>query len=282
VEATAPDGSTLNNLDAAAVVVAPGGLVTRTVSLRQTGAGEYEGTFEAAAEGAYLVQIQASGAGLGSADRVLGVVVPYSPEYQGGESDRSLLRRIAGLTGGRELSLEGLSAAFDHNLPPATREVALWPWLLLLAALLLPLDVGVRRLGVTREDLARAWSELRERGGGRSKQPVPAGAGPASQMASLMDAKARTRERLDRPTDNTQSSASGTPRAEVTNQPLAGSQQPPPSSARELQASEVATGTPAATPTPPFASGGIQAPGSDEGSLAARLRQARGSVKRET
>jgi hypothetical protein len=53
VDATSPDGTFLNDLDAGATVVAPG-LVTSTVELRQTSAGRYEGTFPAVQEGAYL------------------------------------------------------------------------------------------------------------------------------------------------------------------------------------------------------------------------------------
>jgi hypothetical protein len=273
VEAAALDGSTLNNLDVAAVIVAPGS-VTQSVNLRQTGAGQYTGTFAAANEGAYLVQVSGSGegvgatAGVGNVSRALGVVVPYSPEYRGGESDLGLMRRIASITGGREMSLGTLSAAFDHNLPPATRQISLWPWFLLLAALLLPLDVGVRRVGVTRADLARGWSALRERLRWRGSEPAPAGVAPAARMAALMDAKTRTRERLDRPGARPQNVGAGIREPVTENQHTT-------SPARDLQAESVAADAPVASPTSPGAVGGTPAPGSAEGSLAARLRRAK-------
>jgi Mg-chelatase subunit ChlD len=262
VEATAPDGSLLNGLSVTASVVAPG-RVTETVLLNQTAAGRYEGTFGAEEEGAYLVQVRAQGEGSGALSRSLGVVVPYSPEYMGGGADTVLLGRVAAATGGRVLSLEGLRAAYDRNLPPATRQVALWPWLLLLAALILPLDVGVRRLGVSRADVRRAWGELAERLGRRGAQPVPA-EGPLPQMASLMNAKARMRERME--------AGGPMPPAKQSNPESA-------ASARELQLTEQAAIIPEvqSPPTaaaagretlPPSASGG-------EDSLAARLRRSR-------
>ena len=265
VEAVAPDGSALNSLSVDAVVVGPGA-VTATVSLRQTGAGRYEGSFPTKEEGAYLVRVLAEGEGVGKASRTLGVVVPYSPEYRGGESDSGLLGRIASLTGGRELTLDELGAAFDHNLPPATRQIALWPWLLLLATLLLPLDVGVRRLGIAREDLERAWGEVGERLRRRGPQPASAGTGTSSQMSDLIGAKARIRDRLERPVGSGEMAVG----SEAQSQPLASQQLP--TSARDLQQQESAASATAVPPTQPIAPGG---PIHEEESLAARLRRSR-------
>jgi hypothetical protein len=84
-------------------------------------------------------------------------VLGYSPEYQRFEADVQLLEEIASLTEGRNLAEEP-PAAFAHTLASERSTRPIWPWLTFLAILLLPLDVAVRRLAVTRRDLARAWA----------------------------------------------------------------------------------------------------------------------------
>jgi Mg-chelatase subunit ChlD len=199
VDATAPDGTYLNDLSAGVTVLGPG-QVTSTVQLRQTGAGRYEGRFPVPQEGAYLVQVQAGIPDGTKLSQTLGVVVPYSPEYRGEASDNGLLARLASITGGRVLTLEGASASLDHNLNPASATRELWPFLLLLAILLLPLDVGVRRVAMSRADVARALRELRERMGLDRPQPALAsgGAGASTpEMVALFSAKSRTRGRFE-------------------------------------------------------------------------------------
>ncbi|HKP54986.1 MAG TPA: VWA domain-containing protein [Chloroflexia bacterium] len=198
VDATAPDGRYLNDLSTGVAVLGPG-QVTATVQLRQTGAGRYEGRFPVPQEGAYLVQVQAGAQDGGKLSQTLGVVVPYSPEYRGGASDNGLLVRLASVTGGRVLTLEGASASLDHNLSAAKATTELWPLFLLLAILLLPLDVGVRRVAMSRADVARALRELRGRLGLDKPQPAlaPGGVGASTpEMSALFSAKNRTRERL--------------------------------------------------------------------------------------
>src|SRR5438552_11217447 len=191
VDATAPDGSYANGLTTNAVIVAPS-LTTATVTLRQSAAGRYEGQFSAKEEGAYLVRVQAAGKGLGKASQTLGLAVPYSPEYRVSDTNAELLPRLAALTGGRVLTLADSAAAFQHNLASVESKSELWPLLLLLAILLLPLDVGVRRVAVSRRDAARALEELRKRMGWLPR-PVPALSGAStSDMAALFEAKART------------------------------------------------------------------------------------------
>jgi len=198
VDATAPDGTYLNDLSAGVTVLGPG-QVTATVQLRQTGAGRYEGRFPVPQEGAYLVQVQAGVPDGGKLTQTLGVVVPYSPEYRGGASDNGLLARLASITGGRVLTLEGARSSLDHNLNPANATTELWPFLLLLAILLLPLDVGVRRVATSRADMARALRELRGRLGLDRPQPALASGGVGAstpEMAALFSAKGRTRGRF--------------------------------------------------------------------------------------
>jgi hypothetical protein len=120
-----------------------------------------------------------------------GVVVPYSPEYLTSGADRGLLEELARRTGGGEL-LEPLGA-FVHNLPSVDLAREIWRPLLLLAALLFPLDVAVRRLAVSQSDLSSARSWIAERftpSHGRSAQ-----AEQPQLLGRLFEARQRARQR---------------------------------------------------------------------------------------
>jgi hypothetical protein len=88
------------------------------------------------------------------------MVVPYSAEYRQGQGNPELLAALARSTGGSRLAQP--ADAFAHNLAPvySAHEIAL-P-LLLLALLLLPLDIGIRRLILRRSDFgaAIAWIHM--------------------------------------------------------------------------------------------------------------------------
>jgi hypothetical protein len=87
--------------------------------------------------------------------------VPYSPEYRESGTNRALLNQLARLTGGGELPQP--VAAFVHNLPSADRAREIWGTLLLIVALLFPLDVALRRVMLGPRDFAKAVSWLRMR-----------------------------------------------------------------------------------------------------------------------
>ena len=193
VDATSPDGQYLNNLQTSAVIVAPDS-VTSTVALRQTAAGRYEGSVEATQEGAYLVRVAATGDNL-SLSRTLGVVVPYSPEYKGDATDNGLMARLADLTGGRTIALEDTTAPFAHNLPSVRSTTPLWPLLLLLAILLLPFDIGVRRVSVSRADALEWLAQARQKLGLAHRPRAVAGPAPSPEIAAMLGAKSRVRDR---------------------------------------------------------------------------------------
>lgn len=156
VDALDRDERYLNGLDLTARVVSPD-LASEAVELRQVAPGRYEGTFTPKAEGAYFIGVMSAQdleAETEAIQQTTGWVLSYSPEYRSLKADPTLLEQVSRLTKGRELTEPG--QAFDHNLVAQRAETPLWPWLLLLAALLLPLDVAVRRLIITRSDLERA------------------------------------------------------------------------------------------------------------------------------
>jgi uncharacterized membrane protein len=204
VDAQSDTGAYLNGLSMQANVVGPDGQ-TQTITLPQTAPGRYSGVFTPVAEGAYLIRVTGTEAG-GPAGapaalaQTAGWVLSYSPEYQvevradeaqAVPAGARLLLQMAQLTGGGEFNGE-YAAVFAHDLvaPPSAAQ-PVWPWLLLAAALLLPFDIAVRRLVITRYDLRRGWGRFRAWAHLGQPQPAPATPQRAEQLSSLFRAKDR-------------------------------------------------------------------------------------------
>jgi Mg-chelatase subunit ChlD len=173
------DGAT-----ATARVVGPD-LVARTVALDRTSGTTFVGEIGATAPGGYAVAAVADGPGGPLASVTSAVARGYSPEYQPGSPDRTLLISVSKATGGRgEI---GPARAFDRGTLPAGRGRApLTGLLLLLAALAWPIDVALRRLafhGEAREIATRQLRRARSTFIRRPPKPgtVPPGRRPAGQ-----------------------------------------------------------------------------------------------------
>lgn len=163
IEVAARDDPQRNLLDTQAILIGPN-LVSQTVVLAQVAPGLYRGEMPASAlqPGTYLVQILQRDANANPvANSTVGWVVPYSPEYKmlAGLQGFQNLHRLAAVTGGRMIDDPAL--AFAPITRPARRAQPIWPALLLMAALLFPLDVAVRRLRLTREDWQKLLAWLR-------------------------------------------------------------------------------------------------------------------------
>ena len=154
-------GQFLDGLQLSSAVLNPTG-DSRRIPLQQTAPGRYEATFKPRNEGAYFLTINGL-AQLDDADTTLsdlnGWVLSYSPEYIPREPDERLLAEIAKITGGANLEPDPADV-FAHNLGERQAAVGMWQNLLLLALILLPLDIAVRRLIITRSDLARLRAYL--------------------------------------------------------------------------------------------------------------------------
>jgi uncharacterized membrane protein len=175
-------------------------LSASTVSLLPTAPGHYEATFDAAHPGAYLVRVEVTPQGGPQAHGQKapplaasgGLVVPYSPEFRLTGVDQALVAGLAATTGGRVLPAADSagSQAFADNLPPVPAPRPLSSLLLLLAALLLPVDVAVRRLLVTRADALALLAALRPRRA--ATQPSTTTAGAPLLRVREQRARART------------------------------------------------------------------------------------------
>ncbi len=195
VEARTPTGEFANNLDITGRVAGPDG--GQPMRLNQTGPGRYEGRFSAAACGQYLVTLSHGGA-----LSTTGAAVPYSPELRALESNTALLLQIAERTGGQRWPSLGpgihsgmLPRFFRPAGPghPAPQE--LWQLFLLAGVLLLPVDVGLGRVTLSRPELRAALGALLLPVTGRlfpSSSPVPVEAGMGRLRAARERAGTRS------------------------------------------------------------------------------------------
>ena len=116
------------------------------LTLKQVGPRLYEASFPLSGVGRYQVLAAAS-----TADRVehitAGFTVPYSPEYLRFRSDPAMMKSIAETTGGRSLTGEETGEQIYNEYREIQRSsVPIMDWFLWALAILIPIDVGVRRL----------------------------------------------------------------------------------------------------------------------------------------
>lgn len=167
--------------------------------LEQVGPGRYAGTVFAADPGAYLVRVAQTYTGedrTDAATRTLGIISPAAQEYRRLGVDTDALASYAASGGGRELELEAEDPGAEvwrHDIAASAFPTPIWPFLLVLAMLLVPLDVGVRRVALSTADFVRARAWLASR--------VGLGAAPAEPVAGLEElraARARGGRRVER------------------------------------------------------------------------------------
>jgi hypothetical protein len=261
LDAQDKEGRPLNFLQARATLIDPE-LTSQQVDLSQVGAGQYAAQVDLPASGTYLVRLGVNQGDASLGQMTLGLVVPYSPEYRLTGVNTGLLGELArrsGASGTGEI-LDPL-AAFVHNLPSADYAREIWRSLLLVAALLFPLDVAVRRVMFTAQDYrkARAWVAGRLAFG---RQPQPS---QDRALGRLFSARQRARQRTGQ---------------RFADQPEA------PGVRRELPS--VRPAHPSQTPAPPPAAADAPAPEkpaparteTEEESFA-RLRQAKRRARRD-
>jgi uncharacterized membrane protein len=140
VDSFAPSGEPLDLADTVATITLPDG-GSRRIALRQTAPGHYAEEVALPAEGPYAIEVEQLKDGQRRAARA-GYVEAPSNEYTPAQNGAALLTRISAATGGRSLSSTAVAPAPDAA-SGGTRE--LWPWLLLAAALLWPLELALRR-----------------------------------------------------------------------------------------------------------------------------------------
>ncbi len=187
VDARSESGTFLNSLELQASIITPDNS-SEIVRLQQIAPGQYAAEFEPAIEGSYYLAINGGGIVDGEETRfneVTGWVMSYSPEYVQTSPNEALLTDLATITGGSDLA-GNPSDTFITSQIPRTATAPIWHWLILAAMVLLPFDIAIRRLIITRRDMRR----LREWIGGSSPNPDD-----EERLSSLMAARNRAREK---------------------------------------------------------------------------------------
>ena len=183
VQSVGPDGSPRDFYSTSAVVVGPD-LEPRTVNLVQTAPGVYDAPLGEIDPGAYAVRVTQTKPGASPLGRTIGLVAQTPAEYRALGANEPYLASLRSATGGHAV-LTALDP-WRHDLTATDQLTELWPWLLVLALLLWPLDVALRRMSLGRRELvaAREWA----RGFGRRRRATT----PRSAVsAGLLSTRAR-------------------------------------------------------------------------------------------
>lgn len=143
VDALDEEGNPLNFLPINARLVSPSGEIF-TVPLEQSASGRYQGKFSAGEMGVYFVNVVEEVNGKPRTGKIQAFAIPYSPEFRKFDTDTSLLSGLASLTGGKIISPE--DDIYDRGNRVVYYPRAAWMNLLLIALLLFPLDVALRRV----------------------------------------------------------------------------------------------------------------------------------------
>jgi Ca-activated chloride channel homolog len=161
VAVTATDvlGYPMKSMNSEVRVAMPGG-DSRTVEVSQMAPGKFTGSFPATEIGSYIVTVAEADPQGGKRVRSSGFSISYPAEYQSFRPNRPLLERMSTLTKGK--ALEKPQDALRPLIEPGSSITELWALFVLLAALLLPFDVGVRRIALpVGEILAKVLARMR-------------------------------------------------------------------------------------------------------------------------
>ena len=119
---------------------------SENITLKQVAPRRYQATVPLWGHGRYHVV----GQGIGGDRRDMafgGFIVPYSPEYLRFRSNRQTLQEVADRTGGRVLSGDpAKDEIYQRGRMPKQSSKPIFDWLLIAMAILVPLDVALRRI----------------------------------------------------------------------------------------------------------------------------------------
>jgi len=200
VESVNSDGSPRDFYATRVAMVGPD-LTTSTVDLSQVAPGVYEAPVANLDSGAYAVRVTQTKPGAAALGRTLGLVAPTAAEYRLLGANEPLLAAIRAATGGAVVG--DPADVWVHDLRVTSEYTDLWPWLLVLALLLWPLDIALRRVSLGRRELAdgRRWvveRVRRQRVAGRTR-PVEGMLAARSRAGSAAARSAIVRQAAGRP-----------------------------------------------------------------------------------
>jgi uncharacterized membrane protein len=218
VESVDADGSPRDFYSTSAVVVGPD-FSSSEVDLVQVAPGVYEVPLGEIESGAYGLRITQTRPGSTPLGRTVGLVAPTAAEYRLLGANEPFLAALRTATGGSEI--ETPLDPWLHDLRTTSRTTDLWPLLLVIALLLWPLDIALRRVSVGRREFAAAGAWVRSLPGRRRVTAERTAAGESLLAARARATSAETRAALLR-------SPGGAARVAPAAQPAARTPSPPP------------------------------------------------------
>ncbi len=247
VESVEADGSPRDFYATTATVVGPD-LEPKTVNLVQSAPGVYEAPLGELDPGAYAVRVTQTRPGTSALGRTIGLVAPTAAEYRLIGTDEPFLASLRSVTGGTQI--ETAKDPWIHDLTATSHSTDLWPLLLILAMLLWPLDIALRRVSIGRREFAaaRGWAT----GFGRRRRA----AGPRTATSeSLLGARERAAGATSRaalvaaPTGGPDAPAAAAPGATTPTTPTTAAAAKPAAVAAKPASAPPAPSTPAAPPS---------------------------------
>ncbi len=201
VDVVNPRGDFVNGLDLRGSVAATN--VSPELRMAQTAPGRYEGSFDAPEKGQYLIALRYQDADGTPRTQLVGASVAYSPEYRDLSANTAVLTTLAERTRGKILAPVGptphdshLRSLWAHDRRAHTAPQELWAALLLTAALLLPVDIGIRRLMVSRSEWSAFMRLMAQATFGWLLPQRTSGAVREQAMGTLLGAKARAARQM--------------------------------------------------------------------------------------
>ncbi len=195
VESVEADGSPRDFYQTTAVVVGPD-LEPSDVPLVQVAPGVYEAGLGEIDPGAYAIRVTQTRPGTSPLGRTVGLVAPTAAEYRVLGANEPFLTALRTATGGSVV--ETPLDPWRHDLVSTSRSTDLWPFLLVLALLLWPLDIALRRVSIGRREFAAAGAWVRgiPKRRGRTAARTAAGEGlfAARERATSVGVRAAIRQ----------------------------------------------------------------------------------------
>ena len=167
------------------------------VDLVQVAPGVYEVPLGEIESGAYGLRITQTRPGTTPLGRTVGLVAPTAAEYRLLGANEPFLAALRTATGGSEI--ETPLDPWLHDLRTTSRSTDLWPLLLVIALLLWPLDVALRRVSVGRREFAAAGAWVRDLPRRRRVTAERTATGESLLAARARATSAETRAALLRP-----------------------------------------------------------------------------------